>query len=227
MSKTITEMRASGQVRRRTEKHTICLDVDLSEQHRILRAELFDAVADLEKAQDEAATGKRRLGHKPGEGGSPEDRAALAAKRALVTEKSDQLDELADRMGEFEVEITLERDEPAKWNEWAAEHPPRENEPDEQGRRSLVIRDIHHGGRVNFDALVADLFTWVTELNGEPAGSDDWVWLAGLASPADLDDLADKVLGLHAGRVNLPKSLKNSLQILLGEFDSNSPEPGE
>lgn len=226
MSKTISELRASGQVRRTTKTHTICLDVDLSEKYRELRAELFEAVAELERAKEQV-TGKPRLGHKPGEGGSTTERAAIAEKRAVVDEKSEQLDALVDQMAEFEIEVTYERSEPAKWNEWAADHPPRENEPDEQGRRSLIIRDAQHGGRVNFDALVDELFTWVTELNGEPVTEDNWKWIAGVASPADLDDLADLVHQLHTGRVSLPKSLKTSLETLIEGFDSGSPATGE
>lgn len=217
MSKSIAEMRASGQVRRRTEKHTICLDVDLAEAYRAARAELVEAIEELEKA-GQKAPGPQRLGAKG---------ADLSAEKAKIEEKSAAMDELAEQMAEFEVEITLERDEPAKWNEWCAEHPARENEPDEQGRRLLVIRDAQRGGRVNFDALIADLFRWVTELNGEPVTSDDWAWLAGLAAPADLDDVGDLVLTMHCGRVNLPKSLKSSLGTLIAAFDSNKPEPTE
>lgn len=216
MPKTIAEMRASGQVRRRTEKHKICLDVDLSEEYRQAREELMAALAELEQAGKEPPAPKR-LGSKP---------ADMAAEKAKVQEKSEVLDEIADRMAEFEVEITLERDEPAKWNEWAAEHPARETEVDEQGRRLLVIRDSQHGGRVNFDALIGDLYNWVIELNGEPATAEDWSWLAGLSSPADLDDVGDLVLQMHGGRVNLPKSLKSSLGTLIAAFDSSRPEPG-
>lgn len=218
MSKTISEMRASGQVRRRTEKHTICLDVDLSEEYREARDELMKALAELEEAGKKTPAGPKRLGTKA---------VDLTAENEKVEAASTKLDEIADRMAEFEVEITLERAEPAKWNEWAAEHPARENEPDEQGRRLLSLRDAQHGGRVDFDALIADLFTWVTDLNGEPAGSDDWTWLSGIASPADLDDVGDLVLQMHGERVNLPKSLKSSLGTLIAAFDLSKPEPGE
>lgn len=217
MSKTIAEMRASGQVRRRTEKHKICLNVELADQYRRLRDEILEAVAAMEAA-GKRPTGPTRLGAKPKD---------QTAERANIDALSEQLDALAEEMAEFEVEMILEQTEPADWNEWAAAHPPREQAPDEAGRRALIVRDAQHGGRCDFDALVQAIPTWLTQLNDAPATKDDWAWIASVASPADLDDVADLVLDLHTGRVNLPKSLKTSLGTLLDGFGLKSPEPGE
>lgn len=216
MPKTIADLRASGHVRRPTREHTICLNVDLADEYRRLRQELFDATA----AYEEASSQPKR----PARVGT---RSTAPAERAHLEELAGQLDDLAEQMAEFEVIVTLERAEPAVWNEWAAEHPPREQTPDEAGRRALIIRDAQHGGRCDFDALVRDLPAWITLLNGAPATNEDWAWIASQASPRDLDDLAAAVLEMHTGRVNLPKPLRPSLATLLDEFTSKPPAPGE
>lgn len=218
MSKSIAELRASGHVRRLTRDHTICLNVDLAEEYRRLREELLEAAAALEESANKPQP-PGRLGTRA--------KAQLKAAREHLEAKGAELDELADRMAEFEVIVTVERAEPEAWNEWAAENPPREQPADELGRRSLVLRDAQHGGRCNFDALVKDLPTWVIALNGAPVSGDDWAWLVSNASPADVDDVAGVVLELHTGRVSLPKSLKTSLATLIDGITSRQPEPGE
>ena len=217
MPKSIAELRASGRVRRRTRDHTLCLDVDLADEYRRLREELFVATAALEeKANQPQPPG--RLGTRA--------KAALQAEREQVEELAAQLDAIADQMAEFEVTVTVEQAETEAWNDWAAENPPREQEPDELGRRALILRDAQHGGRVNFDALVKALPTWVIGLNGAPVAAGDWEWVASNASPADLDDLAGVVLELHTGRVSLPKSLRDSLATLIDGFVSESLKHG-
>lgn len=216
MPKPIAELRASGQVRLRTRDHTICLDSALSDRHRELRDELMLLAAEYEASvRGETPAPKGRLGSKP------------KVTKADVDAKAAELDEIADQMAEFEVVVTVSQAPAGEWNTWCAEHPPRENEPDEAGRRALVIRDAQHGSRCDFDALVEDLPGWVTALNGEQGTDEDWQWLAAHASPADLDDLADLVIAMHTGRVTVPKSLTSSLSTLLGGLDSQQPEPGE
>lgn len=217
MSKSISEMRASGHVRRRTRDHTICLDVDLADEYRRLRGELLEAAAALEEEK-----GKPQA---PGRLGTRE-KAALKAAREKVEAKGAELDVIADQMAEFEVTVTIEQAETEAWNDWAAANPPREQEPDELGRRALIIRDAQRGGRVDFDALVKALPTWVVALNGKPVANGDWEWIASNAAPGDMDDLAAEVLELHTGRVSLPKSLSSSLATLLDAIDSKQPEPG-
>lgn len=218
MPKSISELRASGRVRRRTREHSICLNVDLADEYRRLRTELLEAAAALEEASNKPQP-PGRLGTR--------HKAALKAERDKVDAKGTELDAVADQMAEYEIVVTVEQAEPAAWNDWAAENPPREQEPDEVGRRALVIRDAQHGGRCNFDALVQALPTWVTTLNGDPASADDWAWVASSASPGDLDDLAALVLELHTGRVSLPKSLSASLATLMDAIGSKQPDPGE
>lgn len=215
MSKSISEMRASGQVRRGTRDRTICLDVDLADEYRRKREDLYDVAAELE----EATNGKQA----PGRLGS---RPAHKALRERVETLGAELDAIADAMAEFEVVVTLERAETEDWNDWAAENPPREQPADELGRRALIIRDAQHGGRVNFDALVRALGTWVIALNGDPVTDGEWEWVVSKASPGDIDDVAQDVLELHTGRVSLPKSLSSSLATLIAAIDSKQPEPG-
>lgn len=217
MAKSIAEMRASGHVRRPTRDFTICLDSDLADEHAAKRQELVEAVAALEAEKDKPQA--------PGRLGTRE-KAAVKAARERVEQLGDELDAIADRMAEFEVLVTVERAETEAWNDWAAEHPPREQPPDELGRRSLIIRDAQHGGRVNFDALIKDLAEWVIALNGAPLADGDWAWVMSKAAPGNVDDLADGVLEMHTGRVSLPKSLKASLATLLDAIDSKRPEPG-
>lgn len=214
MPKSISELRASGQVRRRTRDHTICLDVELADQYREKRQELYEAAAELEEA-GEAKQQPGRLGSRP----HKELRERVEALGA-------ELDELADQMAEFEVVVTLQQAETEAWNDWAAANPPREQLADEMGRRALVIRDAQHGGRCNFDALVKDLDTWVIALNGSPVADGEWEWLVSKAAPGDVDDVAGAVLELHTGRVSLPKSLSSSLATLIDAIDSTPPEPG-
>jgi hypothetical protein len=218
MSKSIAELRASGHVRRRTRDHTICLSVDLADEYRRLREELFDATAALEDLANQPKP-PGRLGSKTS---APEK-----AARQKVDDLAAQLDQVAEQMGDFEVVVTLEQAQPVKWNEWAAEHPPREQAPDDMGRRALIVRDAQHGGRCDFDALVEALPAWITALNGRPATGDEWAWVADQAGPRELDDLADVVLELHTGRVSVPKPLRPSLATLLDEFASKPPAPGE
>jgi hypothetical protein len=206
-------MRASGKVQQPTTTRTICLSSDLDERYRAQRAELEKALAELEKAKA-----------KPGRaGGNPH----VLKAREVVAERSAALDATAEEMAAFEVDVVIRRQPAGDWNRWAELHPPREQEPDEQGRRALMIRDAMHGGRCDFDALVADLGEWVVELNGQPATADEWDWLAETAPAASLDDLADDVLALHGERVSLPKPLTPLLSTLLDDSDSPSPESGE
>lgn len=208
----VAQMRASGKVQQPTTTRTICLSSDLDDRYRAQRAALEQALAALEKAKD-----------KPGRaGGNPH---VLNARKA-VKECSATLDATAEEMAAFEVDVVVKRWPAGDWNRWAELHPPREQEPDEQGRRALMIRDAMHGGRCNFDALVADLGEWVVELNGQPATADEWEWLASTAPAASLDDLADDVLALHGERVSLPKPLTPLLSTLLDDSVSPSPETG-
>jgi hypothetical protein len=210
----VAQMRASGKVQQPTLTRTICLSSDLDERYRAQREELTAAIGALEQAKA-----------KPGRaGGNPH----VLKARQVVDEKSAALDATADEMAAFgEVDVVVRRHPAGDWNRWAELHPPREKEPDEQGRRALAIRDAQHGGRCDFDALVADLGEWVVELNGQPATTDEWEWLASVAPPASLDDLADDVLRLHGERVSLPKPLTPLLSTLLADSDSPSPESGE
>lgn len=218
MPKSISEMRADGHVRRRTRDHTICLDVDLADEYRRLREELYDATAALEEETSKPRP-QGRLGTRYS--------AEIKAKREQVTELGTQLDAIADQMAEYEVVVTLAQAETESWNDWAAENPPREQPADELGRRALMIRDAQHGGRCDFDALVKALPTWVIALNGNPVVDGEWEWVVSKASPGDIDDVAKDVLELHTGRVSLPKSLSSSLATLLDALGSKQPEPGE
>lgn len=222
MPKPISELRASGHVRQPIVQHTICLNVDLAEEYRALQEQMFKAAEELEAVVAAEAKKPQRLGSK-----GPAVSAKVKAARKKVSDQGVQLDAIAERMAEFEVEVTLQRSTGGEWNTWAADHPPREQEPDESGRRALIMRDAQHGGRCDFDALVAELPNWVTVLNGEPATAENWEWLAGTAGPQDLDDLADAVMTLHGSRVRPPKPVATSLSTLLDAFDSSSPEPGE
>lgn len=214
MPKSISELRAGGQVRRRTRDHTICLDSALSDEYRRVRQELLELAGEHE-LQREGSAQPGRLGSRS------------KVTKADVEAKGAELDEIADKMAELEVVVTLEQAETEAWNDWAAANPPREREPDEAGRRSLEIRDAQHGGRCDFDALIRDLSTWIIALNGAPVGDGDWEWVVSKAAPGDIDDLAQDVLDLHTGRVSLPKSLRNSLATLLESIDSKPPAPGE
>lgn len=209
----VAQMRASGKVQQPTATRTICLSSDLDERYRAQRADLEQALVMLEQAKE-----------KPGRaGGNPHIHKA----RELVAERSAALDATAEEMAAFEVDVVIRRKPAGDWNRWAELHPPREKEPDEQGRRALTIRDVQHGGRCDFDALVADLGEWVVELNGKPAAANEWEWLTSTAPAASLDDLADDVLALHGERVSPPKPLRPLLSTLLADSDSPSPESGK
>lgn len=213
MSKSIADLRA--------EKSTL-------RPRRIYRAVVGDGqkyVAETQQLTGEMETlqikhaaieeAEQQKPRKTGEGVSPD----LTAIRERVEAIKARLAELADLMGEYDGDLTVEATKSdGDWEQWRIANPARGE--DEPGHRDDLVLT---GGHCNSDALIADLAAYVVAWNGEPLGPGDFEAL-NLLRP-DKKVIAAMVDGLYETGDDLPKWLA----ALSGHRKSaqSSPSPSE
>lgn len=195
MSKSLAELRQSPRVGLPERSYELCLASALVSEVQSLLAEL-EHVAATEAAQaegDEQAARPRRMG----------DGAESKRIRARL---SDLYAEMSDHTGTLTIKGVTEGD----WRLWVDAHPARK---DNARDNNLAY------GLVNIDALVDDLARFASAWNGEPFGPGDWDFIGANASPADLRAIAQLVVAMHEGAVDVPKWL-NSLPGIRGDANA-------
>lgn len=132
--------------------------------------------------------------------------AMNAPKSTRVGSKSqtkrlnDEHEKLIAQMSEFMVELLLRAKEPHVWRKWIAANPARED------------NDLDEQVGYNVDALADSLRDFVITVNGEPLTDEWWTLISGAVAPGDEWRLTNRVIGLHAGSVEVPKSLTGLLK---------------
>ena len=188
--KNIKDRLASAKLAEKTVR--VCLRGDLAAEHETLEEQIKAA---LESERNTEGT-TRRVGQKP-------ESVRLAERQEKVRAQ------MADEM----LTLTVRALPRHRWQEIAANHPPRE---DHDGDRALGVN------LQPFAAEVMPLCIVDPELDDE-----DWARLNDVLSSGDYDRIFDAVWTVNRSGVDLPKSLTGSRVMRAYSAASKSPEPGE
>ena len=124
--------------------------------------------------------------------------------------KAEAIDAVRDEMAQHWLDLVLEQQEWSDWRRFKAEHPAREDVPEDQ----------YLG--VSIDALVTDFLPVCVV---EPAlDAEDWAGIHRKAAPGDLKDLAALAFRMHEQAFDVPKS---QLASLVRQRTSESSEQRE
>lgn len=199
--KSLSELQSSPDVGLPETHADVCVSAKLVDELSTIDAELFEVEAEATALrQTEAAEVDGEKAGPPKRAGHVSRLPELEAKAAELAEAADKVRE---RIADNNVRLQLRAMEGGKWRQWAAQHPPRDEEIDPQG----AARDAKWAaGHVNIDDLAADLHQFVTRYNDEEP-SEAWAaFVQANGAPAHLVIAASKVVGMHEQVVDEGKS---------------------
>lgn len=185
----LSEIRATPPAPRPRRTMEVCLDGAIIAEMQRLDREHQAIQLELMRGQDEGDQPKRP--RKLGAGRDPrlveidQQVAALDARREAAS-------------GVVTLEATPSNTE---WTQFADANPPRgEDEPGHD-------RDAEYAaGRVNVDAVAADLGRYVHAWNDEPCQPGDWERISASMAPAELYDLATLVISMYWARPDFQRA---------------------
>jgi hypothetical protein len=204
----------------------ICVSAKLAGQLEAADRELFEADralrlarAELDAAREAAADPDApKRPRRSGETAHADLVRKVEEAEERARAAAEVSDEIRARMEDNSVRVVLRGKDSGVWGRWVAKHPAR----DEDDEPAAYERDRRlAAGFCNIDALIADLYEWVAEYNGESPSEDWWEFLSTNGLPADMANAASRVVQMHEQVVDLGKS---RLAWLAEQRSANSSE---